>query len=640
MGRGLRVGGFEFQVRLVLVLLVLFLAALDVMSLHLFDRSRHSLERSERRWSEVQARQLVEDLGPETLPGLLTREQEIGSGTVTTLLRRAALRSGFARVALLDETGREVAGSEETAGDGRASGPGPPAEVRTALQAGGPVSLDPRPDPRSGETRIATYAPLLDSGGRLVGFLEAIAAVPDLGALDTGFRRVLTIQVAGVLAIGVLLLVFARWVSAPYRRIVAAAGEAGWPPTGRGESDDPDELVQAVRVMVAKLREQDEALTALGREQGGFGTLVGFARHAAARMSTGVLVLDGGGRVAAMNPSAAILLGCDEAETRGSDLRSLPRTVEGLHPLVRACLDTGRGASREVLEVRMGDVRAGHFGVAVAPVHDSDGHVGGVLVLLSDLTEIRELQEQVRLRESLAAVGQLSAGIAHEFRNALATILGYARILEKQGDPRARGPVAEIVREIDSVREVIDEFLLYARPPGPAREPVDLDRIVRRAAAGASEAIDVQVRGEFRSVIGDEGLLRRAFGDLLQNAADAGRDAGRRAQVLVSGRVDSASGSVWIDVDDDGPGIPPALRSQVFVPFFTTRAAGTGLGLALVQRTIVDLGGTVEAMGGPSGGARFRIRLPLFRAEDVSATGPAPSLTASPHRSERAEIGA
>ena len=175
--------------------------------------------------------------------------------------------------------------------------------------------------------------------------------------------------------------------------------------------------------------------------------------------------------------------------------------------------------------------------------------------------------------------------------------------------------------EVDTVRAAVDEFLLYARPPEPTRLPVDLGELVRTCAAGASESVEVEISGEFGQVLGDDGLLRRAVGNLLQNAGDVAADLGRPVRVSIAGQQVGGGRVLQIVVDDDGPGIPAERRAQVFVPFFTTRARGTGLGLALVQRTIVDLGGTVEAGDGPRGGALFRIRLPL---QPNSETNPSP----------------
>jgi signal transduction histidine kinase len=228
---------------------------------------------------------------------------------------------------------------------------------------------------------------------------------------------------------------------------------------------------------------------------------------------------------------------------------------------------------------------------------------------MTDLTEIRNVQSQVNLKENLAAVGQLSAGIAHEFRNALGTILGYSRMLEKSADPRVHGPAREILKEVDAVRAQIDEFLLYARPPAPQPVLVDLKTLLEGFLQAPPHGITVEVSGEFASVWADETLLRRVFANILQNAAEIGREAGRTLSVRVVSR--RAGRFLQIEVEDDGPGIPQDKQAQVFLPFFTTRSRGTGLGLALVQRTLVDLGGSVEVGDGPRGGASFRLRFPL-----------------------------
>ena len=129
-------------------------------------------------------------------------------------------------------------------------------------------------------------------------------------------------------------------------------------------------------------------------------------------------------------------------------------------------------------------------------------------------------------------------------------------------------------------------------------------------AAAAPPNLDVRVEGEFAAVLADETLLRRALGNLIQNASEAAESAGRRVAVRVVGsRVGSTS--LLVDVEDDGPGIAEAIGDSIFLPFVTGRSSGTGLGLALVQRTMLDLGGSVEARSVPGGGARFRLRFPV-----------------------------
>lgn len=593
-----------------LVLAATFLAALDLMNLVLLGRARDALDAAEQDRARARGREVALALGPASLAAS-------GAGDEASL-RKAAVRFDLDLVAVLDPGGAVLA----------ASGPGAAAAfaglgdgARAALGAGRAAARGVDAGEIAAEPAVAAFVPLLDASGALTRILVAVHQVPELGAMDRRFRTLLGVQVAGVGLIVLIALLFARWVSRPYRAIVAAAGDAGLALPAGPAAAGPDELAEAFRAVAAKLREQEAAMGSLGRERGGLGEIVRFAAAAGRGMATGLLVLDRRGRVAAMNPAVEALLGVPAEAARGRDVDDV-RHVEGLRELVAACLDRGTSASREVLRVSDGEGRVAHLGVAVSPATGFDGEVAGALVLMTDLTEIRKVQEQARLRESLASVGSLAAGIAHEFRNALATILGWARMLEKRDDPRVRGPAREILKEIDVVRASLDEFLLYARPPDPARQPVNLALVLRACQAAAPEGTVVTIEGEFGTVTGDEGLLRRAFSNLLQNAVDAGHEAGRSVSVRIAGRRSGSGRHLMIDVEDDGPGIPADRRAHVFQPFFTTRARGTGLGLALVARTIQDMGGSVEVVDGPRGGACFRLRLPLEPAAAEAAPNP------------------
>jgi two-component system, NtrC family, nitrogen regulation sensor histidine kinase GlnL len=612
--RPVKPGRFETQVRLVLVLVVAFLLALDLLNLVLLSRTRDAAERAERDRARSVGREVAMALGPAVLVAAGTPAGD--PGIETTRLERIALRFDVARLAVLAPDGATLAQSADP-WPGEAGFAALDAGDRATLAAGRAIAAEMTPSRGGGDARIASFVPVLDSTGRLAAIVLAQHAVPELGSLHAWFRRVVAVQSGGVVVIGALVLFFGRWVSRPYRRIAEAAGEAGLAPRGAGSATEPDDIAAAFRAVANKLREQESASDALGKEGGGLADLVRFAGGAASGMATGVMVCDRRGRIAAANPAADSLLGVPPGSSRGTDLASLGRRLDGLRDLVRSCLDEGRSASREVLEVRAESGRTTHLGVTISPVGGPGGDTHGALVLMSDLTEIRQVAEQVRLRENLAAVGGLSAGIAHEFRNALGTILGYAKMLEKSSDPRVHGPAGEISKEVGAVRAEIDEFLLYARPPEPQRAVVDLGALIAACATALPRETTVEIAGSFGHVIGDEALLRRVFENLVRNAGEIGLEAGRPVSVRIVGRV--AGRSVQVEVEDDGPGIPPDKRASVFLPFFTTRARGTGLGLALVQRTLVDLGGSVEVGEGPRGGAAFRLRLPLAPPEVVAA---------------------
>jgi signal transduction histidine kinase len=230
--------------------------------------------------------------------------------------------------------------------------------------------------------------------------------------------------------------------------------------------------------------------------------------------------------------------------------------------------------------------------VSVSPLTGPDGHLQAAVCLFTDLTEVVELEEQLRLKEALAGVGELTAGLAHEFRNGLATIHGYARLLDPARLPEAYQPYVEGIRqETDAMGEVVTNFLNFARPEPLTLAPLDLRAIVERAAADLQlERGRIEVIGDFGEVLGDEVLLRQAVSNLIRNSVEACTAASIEPVIQVDGVVDASH--VRITVEDNGPGIPGDALSRIFKPFVTTKAHGSGLGLAIV-------------------GAQFRIQLPL-----------------------------
>jgi signal transduction histidine kinase len=233
------------------------------------------------------------------------------------------------------------------------------------------------------------------------------------------------------------------------------------------------------------------------------------------------------------------------------------------------------------------------------------------------LTAVKDLEAQLRLKDSLATVGELTAGIAHEFRNGLATIHGYSKLFDLDALPEMYRPYVEGIRaETESLTQVVTNFLNFARPAQLTLARVDLKAICERAAdevRGDLRAAggDVEVAGEFGELEGDDVLLRQAFSNLLRNAVEAATGGAQPPRILIQSEIDRTHGVSRISVNDNGPGIPDALRERVFRPFFTAKRSGTGLGLALVQKIIVFHNGRVAIGTSPLGGASLNLTLPL-----------------------------
>jgi PAS domain S-box-containing protein len=332
-----------------------------------------------------------------------------------------------------------------------------------------------------------------------------------------------------------------------------------------------------------------------------------------ANLTSGLLVVRGDGRVEMLNPAGQRLLGMADRNPAGH-FRSLLAGALPLADVIAECLTTGQPIVRRAIHL---GGSASHVGVTVSPMREGQGSVQGAVCIFSDLSAVLELEEQLRLKDSLARLGELTAGLAHEFRNGLATIHGYARLLDPDKLPvDFRQYVTGLRGETDALREVVTNFLNFAKPTQLALAPVDMRQITERAAEEIRADVhkrdgSVQVHGEFTLVQGDEVLLRQAFSNLCRNAFEACVEADRNPRITIEAAVDPHAGQLRITVSDNGPGLDPVLGERVFQPFVTGRSRGTGLGLALVQKIIVTHNGRVTAGRSESGGAAFHVVLPL-----------------------------
>jgi signal transduction histidine kinase len=333
-------------------------------------------------------------------------------------------------------------------------------------------------------------------------------------------------------------------------------------------------------------------------------------------LASGLLVVGLDAEVRMLNPAGRRLLRLPPLQP-GTRLRTLLADTPGIAQVVEECLDSAQPVVRRSITITRPGAPDQHFGVTVSPLSDERGTAQGGICLFSDLTAVVELEEQVRLKESLARLGELTAGLAHEFRNGLATIHGYARLMDPGLVPRDYAPYVQAIRdETEGLGRVVANFLNFARPAQLTLAPVDLHEVVASASDEVRPEIaarggNLAVRGDFGIVEGDEVLLRQAFVNLLRNAVEACSGASITPAVEVDAQPDAAQRVVRVTVSDNGPGIDPAMRERVFRPFVTTKPQGTGLGLALVQKIVVTHNGRIAIGDSPSGGASFQVQLPL-----------------------------
>jgi signal transduction histidine kinase len=387
-----------------------------------------------------------------------------------------------------------------------------------------------------------------------------------------------------------------------------------------GSSPENVVLSAALQEAVTRLKAQERATAARAEAS------ERLSGEIISSLTAGLLVVGLNGQLRILNPAGRRML--DLPDTLGpGDVVMRPRSARALggpttreQPLldvIEECLTRGSAVVRRSVELPETGHGITHLGVTVSPLSDESGQLHGAICLFTDLTAVKDLEEQLRLKDSLATVGELTAGIAHEFRNGLATIQGYSKLLDLNLlPPSYRAYVEGIRAETESLSQVVTNFLNFARPAQLTLTSVDLRGICERAAEEIrpdARALggDVEVRGDFVVLEGDEVLLRQAFSNLLRNAFEACVGRPEPPQIVIQSEIDAAQKVSRIVVNDNGGGIAPALREKVFRPFFTMKRTGTGLGLALVQKIIVFHNGRIVAAGSPSGGASLQITLPV-----------------------------
>lgn len=331
-------------------------------------------------------------------------------------------------------------------------------------------------------------------------------------------------------------------------------------------------------------------------------------------LASGLVTIDENGAVVTINEAACDILGVN--------LDSIGHPAEGAMPGIDSMLSElslRESIRRADLTIPHEDGSALELGVSISPLRNNRDVVMGRIVNFQDLTELRQMEKQIKQAERLAVVGTLAAGIAHEIRNPLASISGSIELLnepsEQDSDDEQRALMQIVTREVDRLNTLITDLLAYTNPAPPKIIRFDVADMVRetmqvfrqdRGFADVDLILTKTSRDRGLLIEGDPAKLRQVLWNLLRNAAEA---SGSNGEVTVSVVPDSAN--IEIEVADNGQGISSDDISKVFDPFFTTKSRGSGLGLATCHNIITELGGQIYVDSKPGAGTRFVIAVPI-----------------------------
>jgi len=334
-------------------------------------------------------------------------------------------------------------------------------------------------------------------------------------------------------------------------------------------------------------------------------------------IADGLIAVDTQGKITAFNRAAEQMTGFTQQDVMG-------KFYEEVFHMERYCpsllIDTLRtGESHIAGELRY-PVKNGTLWISTTTslLRNLNGEIIGAVVVFKDLTERKQLEEQVTRAERLASLGELAAGVAHEIRNPLTGIKGFLQYFQTAGTEEERQKyLPMLLREVDRMNKIIEGLLYFARPCQAALALTDLNRVIqdtmmliRSRAQHQGIVFTINLPADLPQVELDEEQYKQVFLNLFINSVQAMEQAG---SVHVSGRYIREADAVELSFADNGPGIEEHLKKKVFDPFFTTKKTGTGLGLSVVHRLVTAQGGNVFLEDNPGGGTIVRLIIPRMR---------------------------
>jgi len=395
-----------------------------------------------------------------------------------------------------------------------------------------------------------------------------------------------------------LLLLYLPRITRPIEQMLGDAKEQLGERTG--DQEETAYLIQTFRSSIATLKSQEEELKRLhDREKTRADELERVTAALTRSLTSGLIAIDARGLIVDINAAGREILGItDKDSLAGRQLRDVVRL-----PAFAGALQQAFEQQAPMTRVEIEDQEV-TIGLTTVPLRNEAGEFLGFLALFTDLTPIRSLEARVQEMTTLAQLGEISAGIAHEFRSSLSTILGYMKLARRgEIDNVAEGRLQSAEKEASLLLQAIERLLAFARPVQLNAESVDLRGLIEEQVQQLHDIapeVAFDVNGPPVAIEGDRVLLSRAVENVLRNAVDSIRQKGDGGSVHVT-LTDGPTPSVTIV--DDGIGFDPAETSRLFLPFHSNKPNGFGMGLPLAKKIVLLHGGTLRLQGEPGKGA-------------------------------------
>ncbi len=601
---------YESEIRLSFLLLILFFVLINYGIAYLLNFSRYA-------WEE-ESLQGLEDMAYSVSQ---LWQNNAGTAERELLLKNLALQWGAKRIDILEQNGEILFSSYKQTERGKnLSSSIIPADLKPRLSAGKSFVTEVYPGRVKDFYRSYFYS-FRDRNLHRSLWVRVEKEVTRLFWVERISRYEGVIRGLSIFLVLLFSFFLLKNIFSPFQRMKRKAEEEKIALPAEPK-EDVEAVVDIFQKVITELKEKEKKLQELYLQtENKAKNLEQYNEHILRSINNGVIICDNQGRVTGFNQAAQNLLG----SSFKLDLNQHYKKILGEESRFSRMLDEvvfRKSLSRESeIEIKVDRGESRFLMADCALLREENENIIGLVLVLTDLTELKKIQQEIAAKQRMASLGEISAGLAHEMRNSMGALLGYCKLLKKGTEKgNVLYPIVESISAESLILEnLVQRFLDFAKPLEAKWIKFDLADLARDSLKSAEERgadlkFSFRAEGDFKDFSGDPLLLRQVFLNLLKNSIEAVGDSGE-IKVLLKKITDGKESLVRITIQDNGCGIPAENHKNIFKPFFTLKEKGFGLGLSLVKK-IVDLHkGRIEVESETGKGTVFSLFLPLNQPE-------------------------
>jgi len=614
---------YESQIRLSLLVFILFLILLNFGTEYLFQRTRQVLR--------DQTDQLLSTVA---FSASIAWEKNSHSVLKKNLLE-LAFKSGIHRISFISPDGTPlISSSGIPSSEQMHTFQGLMPESVRQIQNGnidqeaGPIFTDFYSD-HQGNTYLACYTPLeisteaKTSVDQNLIWIMVEKEVTNFTSIEKMSHINVWVRIGGLFIVVFVTLVLIKNLLRPYHQMVKKAEiENIIPQAGRGGKEgELDSAVNIFEQVIRELKQKEKTLQVLYQQTDRKAKdLASYNEYILKSMTSGMVMCNERGEIVQINQPAEAILGISKSLVTGKRYKTAFGEKNPLCTAIGTTLGELKAYSIPEVEMTTGNGEPRWISINSTVIKDELNRMLGAVVFLNDFTEIKKLEQEIAFKDKMASLGEMSSGLAHELRNSMGAIIGFAKLLlKRKDDPDSQSQAVDgIVKEAMNMETMLKSFLAFAKPLSLKIEEIALKDIVEECYVSVKEmlkenriAFKVNSDPELSPMWGDRILLKQCLQNLIQNSIDAMPRGGKLNIRLGEKQQGTKEKLLIVEISDTGCGIQKEIQEKVFHPFFTSKEKGTGLGLSIVKKIVSLHHGKIELESEPNRGTTFSIFLPI-----------------------------